>query len=249
MEALAQGYGSDSSDSSKEEGSNENKNALHLLVSNYSDDSDGGDNNDSNINTNRGSKSSHTITKKDFTSGDSPPPPSKRQRQDDKKTMPPPRISDPINDNPFDALTLFTKDYISQKTEQFQVQSQAIQQQEGDGQDKSFTNTILSTKLNNMYHNFYTDGDNGNFSKTSFAKHLKSQKEFGNPHLFPSIISHFGIDPLGTNSIMAVSKNTSQGTASTDTGKKEMFAKFEYVEKIMQKEEENRIRQYANSTI
>lgn len=256
MEALAQGYGSDSSNSStssKEDDNDSNKNSdtLHLLASNYSDDSNDGQKDGSNSNDNRSSNNSHSLTKKYLASNNLPSPPSKKQRQHDANTIPPPRISNPTTDNSFDALALFPKDYISQKMEQFQIQSQTMQDLGDDiKEEKTSNKIILSTKLNNMYHKFYTDGGNGNASKTSFAKHLKSQKEYGNPHLFPSIISHFGIDPLGTNSIMAGSKNTSNGIASTPaSGNKPMFAKFEYVEKIMQKEEENRIRQYTNSTI
>ena len=60
-------------------------------------------------------------------------------------------------------------------------------------------------------------------SKSSFAEHIKSQKEFGNPHLFPSIIDHFQIQWRGTN---IPGKN---------------FQRFEYIEKLSSKEEQIRM--------
>lgn len=58
----------------------------------------------------------------------------------------------------------------------------------------------------------------------SFAQHLKQQKEFGNKSIFPGIIEHFKIDPMGSN----IDKN--------------IFESFEYIERLLAKEEENRIR-------
>merc|ERR1711957_288920 len=74
----------------------------------------------------------------------------------------------------------------------------------------------LAEKLDTMYQKFHqkttttttisanNDGKSrgGSGSGTigkSFANNLKSQKEFGNPHLFPSIIQQFGIDPMDSN--------------------------------------------------
>lgn len=58
----------------------------------------------------------------------------------------------------------------------------------------------------------------------SFAQHLKQQKEFGNKSIFPGIIEHFKINPMGSN----VDEN--------------IFESFEYIERLLVKEEENRIR-------
>ena len=58
----------------------------------------------------------------------------------------------------------------------------------------------------------------------SFAQHLKQQKEFGNKSIFNEIIHHFKIHPMGSN----VDKNN--------------FGSFEYIERLLVKEEENRIR-------
>lgn len=58
----------------------------------------------------------------------------------------------------------------------------------------------------------------------SFAQHLKQQKEFGNKSIFPGIIEHFKINPMGSN----VDEN--------------IFQSFEYIERLLVKEEENRIR-------
>lgn len=76
---------------------------------------------------------------------------------------------------------------------------------------------LLSKHLSNKLSTLQTK------SKSSFAEHIKSQKEFGNPHLFPSIIEHFQIQWRGTNI----------------PGKK--FQRFEYIEKLSSKEEQIRM--------
>jgi hypothetical protein len=58
----------------------------------------------------------------------------------------------------------------------------------------------------------------------SFAQHLKQQKEFGNKSIFNEIIDHFKIHPMGSN----IDKNN--------------FGSFEYIERLLVKEEENRLR-------
>ena len=59
----------------------------------------------------------------------------------------------------------------------------------------------MSAKLDRMYRNFYSSSSFSSPSAEprSFASHLRSQHEFGNPDLFPSVVKHCGIDPMGTN--------------------------------------------------
>lgn len=297
MDALAHGYGSSSDDTDEVSSTKNDKfddknsaSALHLLASNYSDDEsdDNYQTSKSNDNTldkpstcsgvNRNSKNKQNGNENDMI------PPIKKRKPDQNVNedttlqsqllIPKPRLYNPQNHNPFESLVLFPKDYLSALLKEKQQQNQP---------NTNNRNMRLETKLNNLYHQFYTipnnsknddnhnDDHNMSTSSSSFATHLKNQKEFGNPHLFPSIIEHFGIDPLGSNCVM---KLYSTSTDDDDDDKKKMendnnendihgnkngqtktknvsstsllFAKFEYVENIVQKEEENRIRQYNN---
>ena len=62
---------------------------------------------------------------------------------------------------------------------------------------------------------------------SSFSAHLKSQREFGNPHLLKTIIDHFQIHPLRSHG----------GTS---------FKGFEYADRLMAAEERARIAQATN---
>jgi len=165
--------------------------------------------------------------------------------------LPRPRLAGE-DDTPFDALILFPKDYITPFSRRHQRRQAAIgigingSTAVGNRGIKSIGIRLgLAEKLDSMYNNFYSTttvtskdggkGPNGNSNNNgstvkSFANHLKAQKEFGNPHLFPSIIQHFGIDPMGSN------------IPKSMWDPKNDFAPFEYVERIVAKEEENRLR-------
>ncbi len=298
MDALAQGYGSDSESDSEGSGgrpSSQHKKlpskatsttksavtALNLLASNYSDDSSssGSDNDDDSGNTTskltswvsqqhkeKRQKITHgaaTDDRKEHGNGETK---TKKKQIIEQQQLPLPRLchhSTNFNGgggNPFDALILFEKDYISQLQLQKQKQSQhvSVDADLGTGPADA-SSTLLSTKLDTMYHTFHNDnGDdnhknNGNHTRQvmSFARHLKGQKEFGNPHLFPSIIEHFNIDPLGSNCLVSrdhINAKADAGTNLNGNGIKNSkantytFSRFEYVENIVQKEEENRIR-------
>jgi hypothetical protein len=288
MEALAQGYGSDSSNSSSEEAdkiiestssinsnksgtmttatstsnSMNNTNSLNLLVSNYSDDSsiDGNDDDqNANVTVKNNKNSSSNIdaeNQKRRYSNDAKQSTNKKAKYNQ---LPSPRlcnIGKNGTDNAFDALILFPKDYINIERQKQQPQKQQKECQ-NDGKknknEKSSSN-LLSAKLNSLYNNFYSNDNNINGAgSSSFAKHLKNQKEFGNPHLFPSIITHFGIDPLGSNCLnlddtsIETGKETGTGKSTATASyhshsRSKTFGRFEFVEKIVQKEEENRIR-------
>ena len=117
--------------------------------------------------------------------------------------------------DPFQSLSLFTKDYTVGLREKLlqQIQSQT---QSAERQDKR--QQQLTKKLEQMYETFQSANNGSN----SFATHLKSQHTFHNPHLLKDIITHFEIQPLESN-----------------TGNK--FAEFEYVDRIMSAEERSRI--------
>jgi len=154
-------------------------------------------------------------------------------------SLPPPRLSSSLSgegaDTPFDALILFPKDYVTPFTRKHVAMTSR--------QNRTTERPGLAKKLDNMYKKFYeNDGEvinpnsksNDNVSTTvernSFGSHLKNQKEFGNPNLFPTIIQHFGIDPMGSN------------LPSGLWDPKNDFEPFEYVERLVSREEENRIR-------
>jgi len=75
----------------------------------------------------------------------------------------------------------------------------------------------MNMKLNATLMKLQQDGG-------SFAQHLKQQKEFGNKSIFNDIIDHFKIHPMGSN----IDQNS--------------FESFEYIERLLVKEEENRLR-------
>eukprot|EP00549_Striatella_unipunctata_P020525 CAMPEP_0118687118 /NCGR_PEP_ID=MMETSP0800-20121206/8201_1 /TAXON_ID=210618 ORGANISM="Striatella unipunctata, Strain CCMP2910" /NCGR_SAMPLE_ID=MMETSP0800 /ASSEMBLY_ACC=CAM_ASM_000638 /LENGTH=164 /DNA_ID=CAMNT_0006584259 /DNA_START=268 /DNA_END=762 /DNA_ORIENTATION=- len=73
----------------------------------------------------------------------------------------------------------------------------------------------LKNRLDRLYQK-YQD------SSTGFAHHLKHQDDFGNPHVFDSVVKHFGIrEPLGADK----------------------FKDFEYVDRLRNAQELARIRQ------
>ncbi len=284
MDALTHGYGSSSDDDNEVSSTTKNdKNddkfeatssatasALHLLASKYSDDeSDDNIQSSTFSSVNRNSKNKQNANENDMI------PPFKKQKPDQndntdtkmQSQLPKPRLYNPQIHNPFESLVLFPKDYVSTLLKEKQQQNQP---------NTNNRNIRLETKLNNLYHQFNTipnsknDNPNNHTStlSSSFATHLKNQKEFGNPHLFPSIIEHFGIDPLGSNCVMKLyytdndkknkendnnendthgNKNGQTKTKNVSSSSSLLFAKFEYVENIVQKEEENRIRKYNNN--
>jgi len=144
-------------------------------------------------------------------------------------------------DNSFDALILFPKDYVTPFVRKY-ASLHSRTSKEKNGANCNEVRPELATKLDLMYRKFYKPDDivggesnvnNGNADNEpkSFASHLKEQKEFGNPNLFPSIIQHFGIDPMGSN------------LPPDLWDPKNDFEPFEFVERLVEKEQQNRIRQ------
>ena len=126
-------------------------------------------------------------------------------------------------DDPFQSLTLFRKDYTEQLRQSLsrQLQSQSMTTQ-------TSKEMQLSKKLEQMFVTFHQDqavsveSNVPHNASSSFAAHLKSKREFGNPHLLRNIIDHFQIDPLESH-----------------TGN--LFRGFEYVERLVVAEEKSRI--------
>mmetsp|Transcript_3592 Transcript_3592/g.9179 ORF Transcript_3592/g.9179 Transcript_3592/m.9179 type:complete len:274 (-) Transcript_3592:36-857(-) len=125
-----------------------------------------------------------------------------------------------IGSNPFQSLVLFQKDYTTTLREKLSQQLQS-QSQGNESPDK----VRLQKRLEQL-HNKFQKNDNhiagGASSASSFAAHLKSQHDFGNPHLLKTIIDHFQISPLESHV-----GNSFQG--------------FEYVDRLMTAEERARV--------
>mmetsp|Transcript_31662 Transcript_31662/g.67072 ORF Transcript_31662/g.67072 Transcript_31662/m.67072 type:complete len:239 (+) Transcript_31662:181-897(+) len=198
MDALA-GYESDSTNEKNEAGG-----ALTGLLASYSDDDElvSTDTAEavetSTINTNqlgikdvRAEQNNITPAKKRPRRWDNP-----NDRGDgsideikSNRILPPPQLSTTgpstsnskeSNEDPFQSLQLFPKDYTLKLREKLtrQLQSQT------ENPTKEYNR--LNEKLNQI----------SSSSASSFASHLKSQHEFGNPRLLKNIIDHFQINPL-----------------------------------------------------
>lgn len=140
---------------------------------------------------------------------------------------PPALLNDTSNQDPYQSLALFHKDYTTslrhKLSQQYQTQSQH-HESEG-GAAASVGNPQLANTLEHLYDQFQRKNPNseGTTSPTSsFAAHLKSKHEFGNPHLLKTIIDHFHIQPLESH-----------------IGNK--FKSFEYVDRLMSAEERARV--------
>jgi len=151
--------------------------------------------------------------------------------------LPPPRISvsngkDDKGD-PYSSLIVFEKDYLTKKHER---KTKSVKNQQ--------ECLSLNEKLTKMYETYYnsshinapTDYFPGKKLKSSFANHLKTQKSFSDPNLFSQIAKILNIAPddaIGSNI------HTSHWDPRKD------FAPFEYVERLLQREEDNRMREIS----
>ena len=234
MDALAQGYGSDSdsSSSSNFKSSSPPKQSQHLnLLANYSDDDSS---TDENGNT-PVAQDSNEITKQNIETNNS----KKRKLDTEAKSAVDPLPSIEITTLPDPRLllssassteytVLFEKNYIVSKLKY----------------SAPNMNKALQEKLKQMSQHQGT----GN----CFATKLKSQKDFLNPHMFPSVIEHFGIDPMESN---IGSENLDDASSeiinkqACDSCISFQFGKFEYIDRLRVKEEENRIREAQQQNI
>ncbi len=148
-----------------------------------------------------------------------------------RAVLPPPTLlTDTTKNDPYQSLILFHKDYTTSLrhtlSQQLQTQSQRYDR-EG---ERCTENQQLINTLNHLYEQFQqrdpTEGGDIHSVPTpptlSFAAHLKSKREFGNPHLLKTIIDHFHIQPLESH-----------------IGNK--FAGFEYVDRLISVEERVRV--------
>lgn len=226
MDALGCYSSSDDSESKEEDGAEK----LNVILAHYSEDDDENEI-QKRLPLSTTQKDGHGINKWNEKSKIK-----KRRKFSDhiETKLPPPQLSNSNNErsadimcNPFRELISMEKDYL-QLLQPSTLHMTRNQTSEGKNDEKR--EFSLENKLNALYQQFY-DNKGGNHNKTlpSFASHLKSQKEFGNPNMFPSVIEHFGINDMGSN----------LPTAFFD--QKKDFKRFEYIERIIAKEEEIRI--------
>lgn len=89
--------------------------------------------------------------------------------------------------------------------------------------NESTTSTSSNEKLNELYQSLTSSSES-----KSFASHLQSKKDFHNPHMFPSIISHFNIDARASN-------------IRKDIWDPHGFQNFEYIDRLVISEEQSRM--------
>ncbi|KAL9190235.1 hypothetical protein ACHAXT_007446 [Thalassiosira profunda] len=146
---------------------------------------------------------------------------------DANSVLPPPPLLAATNDkeggaDPFQSMMHFKKDYTIDLRRKLAQQMQ--QQQKAQGTEQSTEKRQLGQRLQQLHEKFHATkvGSTDNPPAPSFAAHLKSQHEFGNPHLLKTIIDHFDISPLESHS----------GNA---------FKRFEDIERLASAEERARI--------
>ena len=235
MDALA-GYGS-SSDSSDNAGDDKPKSALSGLLGNLSDASD-----DDDDVLHEAAAADASSANKELDEEESHAPPKKKIRREEDageksqqhQVLPQPQLlatddANTITSDPFQSLILSTKDYTTQLR---QTLSQQIQSQTNEISDKQKRLADKLKLLQNTFQNkpsqlndtTVTRQPNSNASSssisTSFASHLKSKHEFGNPHLLKDIIDHFQI---------------------TSYDSKQQFKPFEFYDRLQISEEKARI--------
>ena len=216
MDALG-GYGSsDSSDN--DSGDDKPKSALSGLLVNLSDASDDDEDNAHAA----AAAAAPTDATTDNDGNEANEPPQKKMRRGGEEldstyhdsisrpqyhVLPPPKVLASTNNTddfntetaPFQSLILSTKDYTSQlrQTLTQQLQSQASERptQQKRLADKLKLLQETFQKNDNSAHQSTSSSSNMT-SSSSFAAHLKSKQEFGNPHLLKDIIDHFQITAL-----------------------------------------------------
>ena len=224
MDALA-GYGSSDSSDNDYGDDNKPKSALSGLLANLSDASDDDD------------AHAHAADAADNGCEESNEPPKKKMRRGDDEVvedhdselshpqqhiiLPPPQLLVSINtvqddDNdinidtdPFQSLIVSTKDYTSELRQSLAQQLQAQTCNMSEKQKR------LADKLKLLKE------QTSSSSSSSFASHLKSKQEFGNPHLLKDVIDHFQIIPLDSS--------------------KQQFKPFEFLDRLQLSEEKARI--------
>ena len=212
MDALG-GYGSSDS-SENDSGDDKPKSALSGLLANLSDASDDDDDAHDAVAADK-----RTVDYGNETNDELPPKKKMRRGSEEGQdhdnvahVLPPPQLLASTNNNtaqkadiktdigPFQSLLLSSKDYTSQ------LRKTLTQQSQSQRSDMSQKQNQLADRLKLLQETFQrsdettqqTKQTNGssNTDSSSFASHLKSKQEFGNPHLLKGIIDHFQITPM-----------------------------------------------------
>eukprot|EP00978_Attheya_sp_CCMP212_P028426 scaffold98053_cov34-Attheya_sp.AAC.2 len=234
MDALA-GYGSDSSDASAPK-----KAPLSGLLAHYSDDDDDDVEEPSSVpcgvpsselSTTKNKDSSNSSANNNNIHANSCSPPTKKQKmvpllqQQQQQGLPPPRLTASSTTEPTSWIEL-RQDYTTKYRSAQVSESSSLQQQEA-AQEAQLE---WGPTLQSLHDTFYASSSTSStlLPTNNFATHLKSQKDFGNPHMFPSVISHFGIEAHGSNL---------DTTIMVDA-----FDDFEYANRLVTAEEQARIR-------
>jgi hypothetical protein len=237
MDALAQGYGTDSSEGS----TNHHHTSTLGLLANYSNESDASDADEPTATTPKNrtatNEPSHDhihLVKKPKLSKSNADTVGDEDAVSTCPGLPPPKLLSTVHKNsPSQAQPiLFAKNYLQHKLT-YNTSSTST---------NSNSNSDLIEKLTRLAQN-----------ETSFAVQLKSQTEFGNPHIFHSIIDHFGIDPMESNIYSELNGN-GHGNQKVPSEKEtfvsekpKQFENFEFLERLLVKEEENRVRQGSSA--
>lgn len=218
MDALGDYGSSDSSDNDCGDDTKP-KRALSSLLANLSDASDDDDDNEAHAAV------AADKTTGDYGNENDELPPNKKMRlggeevQDHDSVshhvvLSPPQLLTSTNNNtsqeadvktdsdPFHSLLLSSKDYTSQ------IRQTLTQQSKSQTSDMSQKQKQLADRLKLLQGTFHksneamqqteqiSNSSSNVASSSSFAAHLKSKQEFGNPHLLKDVIDHFQITPL-----------------------------------------------------
>eukprot|EP00978_Attheya_sp_CCMP212_P037692 scaffold180235_cov34-Attheya_sp.AAC.1 len=148
-----------------------------------------------------------------------------QQQQQQQQRLPPPRLTASSSTEPTSWIEL-RQDYTTKYRSTQVSESSSLQQQEA-AQEQQLE---WGPTLQSLHDTFYASSSSTSLLPTNnFATHLKSQKDFGNPHMFPSVISHFGIEAHGSNLDTTIMVDNT-------------FDDFEYANRLVAAEEQARIR-------
>jgi len=231
MDALAN-YGSDDSNSSADDTGK----GISGLLGHYSDS----DNDDAATTSSNIEKANDIVEvnkegddKTTNSEDEGQPNKKKRRRWDNPKddseanadidinsVLPAPKLS---STDTYQSLTAFNKDYTTNLRRKLAQQLQTQTRERGD--------TVIPAEkqqLNNKLEQLYEKFQQNESTTSSFAKHIKNQEDFGNPHLLKSVIDHYELKGLGSNI----------GNS---------FKSFEQIDRLVVAEEKARIAQANNS--
>jgi hypothetical protein len=198
MDALAN-YGSDDSNSSADE--NSSGKGISGLLGHYSD-SDNDEAPASNDNDNKKVKVNKEGDDNNNTNSVDGGQPNKKKRRrwdnprdsdatnpiDINSVLPTPKLS---STDTFQSLTTFNNDYTTNLRRKLSQQLQTQTRQRGDTA-VSAEKQQLNTKLEQLYKKFQSES-------SSTGSSIKSNNDFGNPHLLKSVIDHYELKGLGSN--------------------------------------------------